>query len=477
MSEAATTPTAPEIAAAPPRAVLPLAALALAMLLASLGTSIANVALPTLADAFAAPFRDVQWVVLAYLLAITTLSVGVGRLGDLVGRRRVLLAGLALFTLASAAAGLAPSLGAIVTARVLQGAGAAVMMTLAVALVGETMPKERTGSAMGLLGTMSAIGTALGPSLGGLLIAGFGWRAVFLVTTPLGVAALLLARRALPADRPRPAATPRFDVAGTLLLAVALGAYALAVTRGGGGTASTFGLAAAALVGLGLFLAVERRTAAPLLDLATLRRSGLAPALVANLVVATVMMATLVVGPFFLARALGLDDTRVGLVMSIGPAVSALTGVVAGRLVDRFGPAATVVAGTVAMIAGAAALALLPNLFGVAGYVAALLVLTPGYQLFQAANTTAVMADVAADRRGAVSGLLGLARNLGLVSGATVMGTVFALTAGGVDPATASPAAVARGLAVTFAVAVALLLAALGSVVAARRHRPSNAAK
>lgn len=462
------TEAAASAAPASPRTLPPLAALALAMLLASLGTSIANVALPAMAASFAAPFRAVQWVVLAYLLAVTTLSVGVGRLGDLFGRRRVLLVGLALFTLASAAAGLAPGLGGLVAARFVQGAGAAVMMTLAVALVGEILPKDRTGSAMGLLGTMSAIGTALGPSLGGALIAVFGWRGVFLPTVPLGLAALLLARLALPADRRRTGATPRFDVAGTTLLAVTLGAYALAVTGGGAGAPLAWGLAATALVALGLFLAVERRVAAPLLDLATVRRPGLPAALVANLVVATVMMATLVVGPFYLARALGLDDARVGLVMSVGPAVSALTGVVAGRLVDRFGPSHTVVAGAAGMIVGVAALALLPPLFGLAGYVAALLLLTPGYQLFQAANTTAVMADVAANRRGTVSGLLALARNLGLVSGAAVMGAVFAFAAGAVDPATAGPEAVARGLAVTFAVAALLLVATLAVIVVGR---------
>src|SRR5205085_6462518 len=142
------------------------------MLLSSLGTSIANVALPTLAQAFAASFQEVQWIVLAYLLAVTALIVGVGRLGDIVGRRRLLLAGLVLFTAASALCGAAPTLWMLVAARAAQGLGAAIMMSLTMALVGETIGKDRTGSAMGLLGTMSAIGTALGPSLGGILIAG-----------------------------------------------------------------------------------------------------------------------------------------------------------------------------------------------------------------------------------------------------------------------------------------------------------------
>src|SRR5215475_6014268 len=183
-----------------------LASLSLAMLLSSLGVSIANVALPTLAAGFAASFPAVQWIVLAYLLATTTLIVGVGRLGDVAGRRRLLLAGLLLFTAASVLCGVAPTLWLLIAARAAQGLGAAIMMALTMAFVGETVPKAKTGSAMGLLGTMSAIGTALGPSLGGILIAGVGWRAIFLVMAPLGTLALLLAHRHLPPDRqgPRP---------------------------------------------------------------------------------------------------------------------------------------------------------------------------------------------------------------------------------------------------------------------------------
>src|SRR6478752_3748114 len=196
-----------------------LASLSLSMLLSSLGTSIANVGLPTFAQAFGASFQEVQWIVLAYLLAITTLIVSVGRLGDITGRRRLLLAGIFLFTVASVLCGVAPTLWLLIAARAAQGLGAAVMMTLTMAFVGETVPKARTGSAMGLLGTMSAIGTALGPSLGGVLIAGLSWRAVFLVNVPLGASAFLLAHRYLPTDRSKPQlARVGFDYLGTLLL-------------------------------------------------------------------------------------------------------------------------------------------------------------------------------------------------------------------------------------------------------------------
>jgi EmrB/QacA subfamily drug resistance transporter len=440
-----------------------LASLSLSMLLSSLGISIANVALPTLAQAFAASFQDVQWVVLAYLLAITALIVSVGRLGDVIGRRRLLLIGLALFTLASVLCGAAPTLWLLVAARAAQGLGAAIMMALTMAFVGETVPKERTGSAMGLLGTMSAIGTALGPSLGGILIAGLGWRAIFLVNLPLGLLTLLLAWRTLPVDRRMPNADrARFDHMCTLVLALTLAAYALAMTIGRGSFGPlNIALLLAAIVGVGLFVRAERSAASPLLRLATFRDPVLSANLAMSVLVATVMMATLVVGPFYLSRALGLDTAVVGLVVSVGPLVVALTGVPAGRFTDRFGAQRMTIVGLVGIAAGSFILSTMPATFGISGYVAPLVVITAGYALFQTANNTDVMTDVPRDQRGVMSGMLNLSRNLGLITGASVMGAVFAMASGTIDITTAPPDAVAVGLRVTFAVAAVLMVGAL----------------
>ncbi|MEQ1519011.1 MAG: MFS transporter, partial [Usitatibacteraceae bacterium] len=351
------------------------------MLLTSLGTSIANVGLPTLAQAFNASFQNVQWIVLAYLLAITTLIVSVGRLGDIIGRRRLLLAGIVLFTLASLVCGAAPTLWLLIAARAAQGLGAAIMMALTMAFVGETVPKARTGSAMGLLGTMSAVGTALGPSLGGVLIATLGWQTIFLVNVPLGILAFVLAYRHLPVDRFVPTADrTSFDTMGTLLLALTLGAYALAMTTGRASFgALNMSLLLAAAFGVVLFVFAERRTASPLLRLAMIRDSVLSASLATNALVSTVMMATLVVGPFYLSRALQLDAALVGLVMSTGPIISALSGVLAGRIVDRLGAPFMIVVGLIAMAAGSVALSVLPEMFGISGYIAAMAVLTPGY--------------------------------------------------------------------------------------------------
>jgi EmrB/QacA subfamily drug resistance transporter len=450
--------------------------LALSTLLSSLGTSIANVALPTLAQAFDATFQAASWVVLAYLLTVTSSIVSVGRLGDRIGRRRLLLAGLSLFTAASIVAGLAPALWLVIVARAAQGLGAAVMMALSLAFVGDVVPNARTGGAMGLLGTASAIGTALGPSLGGVLIDQLGWRAMFLVNVPLALVAVLLAHRSLPADRPTPEATRvGFDGVGTLLLAATLAAYALAMTLGRGHIGPlNVSLLLASLLGGGLFLFAEARAAAPLIRLALFRDPTLSAGLAANLLVSTVLMATLVVGPFYLSRSLGLDAGLVGAVLALGPIVAALLGLPAGRFVDRIGTGRMTGVGLVAIAAGACLLALTPETLGVPGYVAPIIVLTTGYALFQVANNTAVMAGVGPQQRGVVSGALNLSRNLGLITGASVMGAVFAFAAGTDDITAAAPADVAAGMRITFVVAATLIMAALaivagGRALAARR--------
>lgn len=452
-----------------------MASLSLSMLLSSLGTSIANVALPTLTQSFDASFQSVQWVVLAYLLVITSTIVGVGRLGDVVGRRRLLVVGIAVFTVASVLCSAAPGLGWLIVARALQGIGAAIMMALTLALVGDAIPKERTGSVMGLLGTMSAVGTALGPTLGGLLIAVGGWQAIFLIKLPLGVAALHLALRVLPADVPSPTA-PRlpFDKAGVVVLATTLAAYALAMTLGKGHFGVINGaLLLAAIGGGALFLRVEARAPAPLVRLGLFRQGALGAGFAMSALVTAVVMATLVVGPFYLANTFALDSAGVGLVMSTGPLVAALSGMPAGRLVDRLGAQRMTIAGLAAMTLGAFALPALSASVGLPGYVGALAVITAGYALFQAANNTAVMTGSSADQRGLVSGLLNLSRNLGLITGASLMGAAFALGTGTSDFTALAPQAAASGLAAAFAIAAGFVLAALligvRSTVATRR--------
>ncbi|NLU14360.1 MAG: MFS transporter [Serratia liquefaciens] len=445
-----------------------LASLSLSMLVSSLGASIANVGLPTLAQALNSSFQAVQWVVIVYLLAVTTSIIAMGRLGDRMGRRRLLLTGIALFTLASGFCAVAPGIWLLLAARVAQGLGAAIMMAMTMALVGETVGKENTGRAMGLLGSMSAIGTALGPSLGGALIMGFGWRAMFLVNIPVGIVAFLLVYCSLPqGERQRQKERGRFDWPGTLLLGGTLACYALSMTLGRGdfGVVNLALLLGAAL-GMGLFVRWQKRTALPLIQLALFSQPGLSVGLAMSALVMTIMMTTLVVGPFYLTHGLGLAVGQAGLAMSAGPIVAALLGVPAGRWVDRFGAQRITLVGLTTMAAGAGIMAMMSLNQGVFGYVAPLCLMTLGYALFQVANNTALMKHAAPEQRGVISGMINLSRNLGLITGASAMGALFLMATHTGDIKLASSHAVANGMQITYLVAGAL--AAFALVMAAR---------
>ncbi|TAI88707.1 MFS transporter [Pectobacterium versatile] len=379
--------------------------LALAILSASLGTSIANIALPTLTAVFSAPFAQVQAVVIAYLAAMALSVVIAGRLGDRYGLKPVFIAGLGLFAIASLLCAIAPQLWQLIAARALQGIGAAFLMTLGMALLRQTAGEKHVGRAMGIVGTVSALGTALGPSVGGFLLAIAGWRSLFWIQIPLVTIVLFMAFTLLPA-------TPVKEKASL-----------------SGGL--------------------------------SLRNTTLLPNLTINAAVTAVIMTTLIVGPYYLGLGLGLKETLVGLVMAIGPAVATFSGIPSGRLVDTWGFRRALTAGLSLVVTGTFMLAILPNLLGVTGYILAIIVLTPGYQLFQAANNTATLAEVPGNQRGTVSGLLNLSRNIGLIAGASIMGQVFALGVGTEDFTHAAPASLANGMQLTFFLAGAMVLVAI----------------
>jgi MFS family permease len=211
-----------------------------------------------------------------------------------------------------------------------------------------------------------------------------------------------------------------------------------------------------------------------LIQLAMFRNRELSASLAMSLLVSTVMMATLVVGPFYLARSLGLDTALLGLVLSVGPLVAALTATPAGRLADRFGARRMTSIGLTGMATGAVTLSILPTASGIPGYLAPLVIITASYALFQTANNTAVMSDISPNQRGAISGMLNLSRNLGLITGASVMGAVFAFAAATSDMTSAPPEAIASGMRITFALAATLTLVALA--IATGTDRRAHAA-
>ncbi len=328
-----------------------------------------NVALPTLARAFGITAGHASAVIVAYLVMSTVGLLIAGPLGDRFGRRRVLLAGLALFIAASAFGALAPGLPLLIAARAFQGLGGAALAAMSIALVLDAFPPAQAGATLGVLGTTSAFATMLGPSLGGIMVSTLGWRSLLAVNVPLG-------------------------------------------------------LVTAALVAFTLSDAPASARSAPAFDGTLVRNPRLAAGLVTSFLVATVMITTLTVGPFVLAGAMGLPSAAIGLVMASGPLVSVILAVPAGRLADRIGARTTTVWALSIFTAGAALLALVVEHHNVVTYT----VLSIGYALFQTPNSAAVMAEAPVDRRATVSGWLNLVRNVGFIIGAAAMGALFAAT-------------------------------------------------
>ena len=445
--------------------------LALSMLMASLGTSITNVSLPTLAKVFNATFQDVQWVVLTYLLSITALIVTVGKVGDIFGRRNVLIIGLLIFTISSLVCGISNSLEMLMAARIFQGLGAAIMMALTMAFVGETVPKDNIGRAMGLLGAMSATGTALGPSIGGILIAKFSWSSIFFINVPIGFLTIFLVSKYLSNSKKHTQlVNKKIDVKGTFVLVLTLVAYALSMTS----THGRFGLfnialISLALLGVYLFLHVEKLSQHPLINLSMFHNPDISLGLFLSMIVMTVMMTTLVVGPFYLSNALRLNPENVGLIMSVGPLAAAFSGVPAGKVVDQFGFKKIMIVGVVGIAIGSMFLSIVPIGFGVKGYIIPLVIMTISYSLFQTANNTSVMKDIQFEQRGSVSGLLNLSRNLGLFTGASVLGLIFSLASKFSNVNEAKPEAIGFGMNITFSVAVFLLMICIAVILFVRK--------
>jgi MFS family permease len=397
--------------------------LSLSILTASLGTTIANVALPTLTQYFSAPFHQIQWIVIGYLIAMTITVVVAGRLGDLFGLKRMLVLGMCIFSGASLLCALAPDLWLLVSARMLQGIGGAFMMTLTVALMSQIAGTSSIGRAMGLLGTMLAVGTAMGPLLGGLLIQTAGWRALFLVLLGLGLLASMMTIYCLPQEGGKEENTPDrkskwFDLPATAVMQ----------------------------------------------NLANI---------IANAAVAAVMMTTLVVGPFYLGFSLHLSEAIIGLVMAVGPVISIFSGVPSGKLVDVLGTQSVLTIGLSTLILGSTIFIIVPNGPNIAIYCLAIAVLAIGYQLFQAANNTAVMVNMPPDERGTASGLLSLSRNIGFIFGASAMGAIFAFGVGSGTVENATQQQITNGLQLTFGLAAAMTITALWMV---RKQKSSQQA-
>jgi EmrB/QacA subfamily drug resistance transporter len=462
--------------AAQPWSVLIL--LSLAQFMVILDITVVNVALPSIGRSLRFAAADLQWVVTAYVLCTGGLMLLGGRAADLLGRRRVFLTGLGVFTAASLASGLAPTASALVGSRAAQGIGGALLTPAALAIITVTYSGARQAIALSVWGAIASAGAGAGVLIGGMLTTWLGWRSIFLINIPVGAAVGLLSVRLV---APTPAAATgrrRLDLPGALAMVSGLGVLVYAITSSaqhGWGSARTLLLFALAAGLLATSAAIERATARPLLPPQTWRSRSLTAGAWLMLGATGIMVGTFFLNSLYLQNVLGASALKTGLEFLPLVAAIALAAHLASRLLPRTGTRALAVGGLALVAAGSFLLVVAPAR---ATYPSELL---PGFILiglgiglvFPAASVTA-MSEVHSERAGLASGLMLTAHEIGAALGVAVLSAVAAAVAATTVGA-GFAAGYQRGFIVGGAAAAALAVISILAVPSVRPARGTRA--
>ncbi|MFD5073361.1 MFS transporter [Streptomyces sp. NPDC058371] len=410
----------------------PLTAVCLGTFMLLLDVTIAVVALPDMARALHASLSDLQWVIDGYALALAALLLGVGAAADILGRRRVHVAGVVLFAVASLLCGLASGPGMLVAARGLQGVGAAAMFATTLPLLGSVYHGRQRSAALGVWGAVSGGAAAVGPVLGGVLTEGPGWRWIFFVNLPVSVASVWLTLRVVPESRgprgagSRPWAT--IDWAGTVAFAGFAGAMTYAVVRAGTDgwtsavTAGSFGLAALALL---CFVLVERRAVHPLLDLSLLRKPAFVGVMLGALAFNGAAFGVIPYLSLWMQTVLGMSPVRAGLTLLPLTGASVVVAILAGKLLHGVPARLTIGGGLLLIGSGAFCQAVLDAGTGWTVLVPGLVLVGIGTGFVSPAIAGAALAAVPAERAGMAGGAVNTVRQLGYALGVTLFGAVL----------------------------------------------------
>jgi DHA2 family multidrug resistance protein-like MFS transporter len=408
-----------------PRRYWAVLTIAIGLIMAVMDGAIANVALPTIAqDLNASPALSI-WIVNGYQLAITISLLPLASLGEIFGYRRVYLAGLALFTAASLVCAFSHSLGGLAVARVIQGFGAAGIMSVNSALVRYTYPHKVLGRGIGLNAFVVAVSAAVGPTLASGILAVSSWPYLFAVNVPFGIAALLIGSRALP-HSPRTGAA--FDWQSALMSAATFGFGIIAIDSIGHGEPPHYYLTEAAIAILAGVLLVRRQIGArsPLLPLDLLRIPIFSLSVCSSIASFCAQMAAFVALPFYFRDHFGYSSVQIGLMITPWPIAIAIVAPLAGRLADRYPAGLLGGVGLLVFAFGLGALATLPVHASTVDIAWRMFLSGAGFGLFQSPNNRTMVAAAPRERSGGASGMLGTSRLLGQTIGAALVALLLA---------------------------------------------------
>ncbi len=394
--------------------------------MATLDASIVNIALPTLSSYFNTDITTIEWVMLSYLLTITTLLLTLGRLSDMYGRKPMFLAGLLIFTLGSGLCSLSASAGQLIAFRVVQGLGAAMLIANSTAIITAVFPHTERGKALGLVGTVVSIGSMTGPVLGGFLIDWMGWQSIFYINIPVGLLGTVYAWKTLKPDHVQ--GGQKFDILGAILMFLSLISLVLVITRGqalGWDSPTIIGLSILFAVFLAGFVIVEKRADQPMVELSLFRNRPFSASNLSTFLSFIAMFAVILLMPFYMEDILGYNPKLVGMAFIAVPLVMALVAPVSGWISDRTN---SFLLSSLGMAVACLALFLLGNLDQDATFIDIVIrmgMIGLGMGLFQSPNNSIVMGSVPKNRLGIAGGMLGMVRNLGMVTGIAISGAVF----------------------------------------------------
>ena len=458
-------------------------AIAVGLFLTVMDQSGVSIALPRIADHFDVDIPTVQWITLGYVLCTSVMLMPMGRLADVVGRKRVLVIGLLIFVGAAAFGGSAQAFYVLIAAKIVQGVGAAAIQANSMATIAEAFPEHERGKALGMYSTIIGTGSISGPVVGGLLVSGLGWRSIFFTAIPVGAIAVTAALAVLKDEPPGGRNGPvkhSFDWTGAGLSSGALISFLLAMTNGyrlGWEAPPIIAGFAAALAMLSAFLWWERRVADPMLDPSLFKSRVFSLAVSARALSFLAGSSIFFLMPFYLVQVLGYPASRAGLLLVPGSIGMAVMGPISGRLSDKVGTRWPTVLG---MGFSAAAVFILSRLTVDSSWthVAVAMALSGcGMGIFSSPNTSAVMGSVARERYGIASAFLNLTRTASNVTGLAVATTIVSVTmvSLGYDPDLGAVGSVENGVRAAFVTGlhrtftVALVLVVLAMVLSAFR--------
>jgi len=393
---------------------------------ATIDSSIVNISLPTLEKDLHTNFATIQWVVLAYLLTITVLLLGIGRLADMIGKKSLYILGFLVFLAGSFLCGLSSSAELLITFRVLQAIGGAFLMALGPALLAEGFPSEERGRALGINGLAVSLGIILGPTLGGLILANFGWHWIFFVNLPIGAIAIPIAIFSLPKNQHNK--SEKFDFAGALLILLSLSSLLFGLTFSqdkGFLSLQSLSLFTLFVVFLVLFIRTEQKVEQPVVELHLFKNLIFSVNLITGFLTFVASAGTIFLIPFYLQNVLGYNPELAGMLMAVFPIMLGISGPLSGWLSDRFGFRLLTVLGLIVLTGSYFNLARLTTTTTWQEFVLIYLPIGIGMGLFQSPNNSAILSSASARRLGVVSGLLAITRTLGQTSGIAIMGAVW----------------------------------------------------